>query len=478
MAFDASPSWSGFNYQGKVALFHAILLINAQPVNHNFQDYTLTLENTEDFEIALKGVPTSFHQVKAYRQPSYSKYSEALLGIVLELYKSGTTVGYLHSWKTVNAKRTKKDIVESIQSDFEELALAYDNCPKLPNSCIIEQAYSGNKKIPKKSSIIKLALHGKSEQAAAQAIKEIASGKNNAIARFSPYQYPDKKYHCDLDSINEKIKSQVSAALKNRGRPVTAQQLNNAFHSLLGQLDKHVIERHKNEGGAPIAIPFTMLLDFLDKDFENPSKEYLAYHFKNQFFELVEEFMQDEDSYEEPADETECSLKIVMAALGSLDSLELWKHFRCFCPHEYIDSSEQILNAFAVSKEGILFVLLKIFNTIHHRHSYLDLDRSRFTYRSSAQPSNYYLPTTMLSNYGPRKLARKVLENPNMNEILYEVGNLIYDGAQIVRLSDGAVEHTAAPLEEDANLRARRIDIIENLRLLPIHHAQAELDAD
>lgn len=51
MAHDASPSWSGFNYQGKVALYYALRLINEKAADFDFTDYSLVLENTEDFEV-------------------------------------------------------------------------------------------------------------------------------------------------------------------------------------------------------------------------------------------------------------------------------------------------------------------------------------------------------------------------------------------------------------------------------------------
>lgn len=43
MAFDASPSWSGFNYHGKVALHYALTLINAKPVGHDFSTTDLMI---------------------------------------------------------------------------------------------------------------------------------------------------------------------------------------------------------------------------------------------------------------------------------------------------------------------------------------------------------------------------------------------------------------------------------------------------
>lgn len=99
MAFDASPSWSGFNYQGKVALYHSLKIINSHLYDEERYDFELMLENTEDFEIVKAGESISLHQVKAYNNSNYSNYANALLEITLELYKNQTSKGYMHTWK-------------------------------------------------------------------------------------------------------------------------------------------------------------------------------------------------------------------------------------------------------------------------------------------------------------------------------------------------------------------------------------------
>lgn len=102
MAYDASPSWSGFNYQGKVALFHALFLINEELLvnpKFDFAGHLLILENTEDFEIQINGKNTTIHQVKAYQNSDFSSYKNALFGLILELEKDQSSLGYIHTWK-------------------------------------------------------------------------------------------------------------------------------------------------------------------------------------------------------------------------------------------------------------------------------------------------------------------------------------------------------------------------------------------
>ena len=64
---DAIPTWSGFNYQGKMMLLYVLELINqiAKDKNKDIDAYSVELEKTEDFCIICDSEYKSFHQVKA-----------------------------------------------------------------------------------------------------------------------------------------------------------------------------------------------------------------------------------------------------------------------------------------------------------------------------------------------------------------------------------------------------------------------------
>lgn len=63
---DATPTWSGFNYQGKVMLFHIMKLINQIVKNKDTRAYSVEIERIEDFCIICDSEYISFHQVKAW----------------------------------------------------------------------------------------------------------------------------------------------------------------------------------------------------------------------------------------------------------------------------------------------------------------------------------------------------------------------------------------------------------------------------
>lgn len=76
---DATPTWSGFSYQGLLGLYVAVDFIQNEYDHTN--GYFLEYENQEDFVISNGEVVKSVHQVKAYtNSPNLSDYSEVWRG--------------------------------------------------------------------------------------------------------------------------------------------------------------------------------------------------------------------------------------------------------------------------------------------------------------------------------------------------------------------------------------------------------------
>ncbi|MFS2196932.1 ABC-three component system protein [Pseudomonas sp. Pseusp3] len=88
----AVSSWSGFVYQGKIALYHCLKLIHEGDV-----DFELQLDSTDDFAIYKSGTLVSAHQVKANIGKYRSNYSEALAkSAKIELDRVKGTTRYFH----------------------------------------------------------------------------------------------------------------------------------------------------------------------------------------------------------------------------------------------------------------------------------------------------------------------------------------------------------------------------------------------
>lgn len=88
----AISTWSGFVYQGKVALYHCLKLINEGDT-----EFQLQLDSTDDFAIYKDDKLISAHQVKAKIANNRNSYKEALeKSASIELDRVAGTKRYFH----------------------------------------------------------------------------------------------------------------------------------------------------------------------------------------------------------------------------------------------------------------------------------------------------------------------------------------------------------------------------------------------
>lgn len=94
----AISTWSGFVYQGKVALYHCLKLINQGDC-----EFQLQLDSTDDFAIYKNNELISAHQVKAKIGDYRSNYKEALKkSAAIELDRIAGTKRYFHISQPIN----------------------------------------------------------------------------------------------------------------------------------------------------------------------------------------------------------------------------------------------------------------------------------------------------------------------------------------------------------------------------------------
>nr|WP_314900238.1 ABC-three component system protein [uncultured Deefgea sp.] len=475
MAFDASPSWSGFNYQGKVALYYTLVLINAQP-NTDWSNYSLMLESTEDFEILFNGVSVSFHQVKAYNSSSYSKYSEALLEISLELYKHQGVVGRIHTWKQINPKEPFLSLTASVRNDIEEILTEYQNSNPKIGSTTLEKAASSASGIPKPSAILRAAFPGKTSAELFTILQSIISNpQDNTLDRLEAYKYGLDSF-CDLSNINENIKIEINQALKIRKPFATNEQLEKSLYYFLGMIDLYIIQRHKTQPqGQATPITFNEIIQALETDHEDVSKEYLAFKFKENFAYLIDQYMSDEEDYTDPAQGIRCNLKAASKLLLGMSAMELWAHYRDFSPQIHLQHINNTDNAIHIDLLGIRYALIKTLHTINIERASHRPTNKQFIYRTASLPHQYFLPTTITNLARVSQIVKDIKTNPNMSEILFEVENLIYTGNESHSFTPDLMAHTAAPIAAEADARPKRNEILQTINLVPLTTAKDAL---
>lgn len=108
---DASFSWNGYSYQGKVALFVALKKIEElNAANEDLNEYFLELEWFEDFSIKKNSEYITIHQVKTYNTSAISSYKDAIWTLLFKLLEFPTLEkAYLH---TTNDLEIPKDFLK------------------------------------------------------------------------------------------------------------------------------------------------------------------------------------------------------------------------------------------------------------------------------------------------------------------------------------------------------------------------------
>lgn len=75
----AIPTWSGFIYQGRIALYHVLKLLN-EKTEQELNDLYIQIDSIEDFTIITYDnsvlIPLTMHQVKAVNSHLYSTYED------------------------------------------------------------------------------------------------------------------------------------------------------------------------------------------------------------------------------------------------------------------------------------------------------------------------------------------------------------------------------------------------------------------
>ena len=121
--FDATDSWHGYTYQGKIALLVAMEIINKlyeESKKEKIKNYYLEIEWLEDFSILYSCTQDqppqyfSIHQVKAREDDLIDAYSDALETLARKVYKTPTIQkAFLHTETSI--KLLNKTWINSVK---------------------------------------------------------------------------------------------------------------------------------------------------------------------------------------------------------------------------------------------------------------------------------------------------------------------------------------------------------------------------
>lgn len=147
---DAVPTWSGFLYQGRVAVYLAIRkIIELSEVGKSseIEKYALEMEKCEDIAIVYTDGNNkkyySIHQVKNEKGHTLGAYKDPLIQLMLEKgfckkYNYGTPLAYLHISKEIDTKnKNLEEYVSNCTTKWKnDILKFYDELSVIGNSFV------------------------------------------------------------------------------------------------------------------------------------------------------------------------------------------------------------------------------------------------------------------------------------------------------------------------------------------------------
>lgn len=358
---DATPSWSGYNYQGKVALYvvlDKICKLYEDGRRAEISDFSLELEWIEDFSVIHKcgdeNVYKSIHQVKALDKTEIKDYGEAIFGLAAKVIEYNTIdEAYLHTWKPINIAavdwkssiktlaqrhREETDLIskmERLLTDTTEFTNTYKRILKPKSGPVPDIIKRIQSNIAGKITVetVKAAIEKAIAFAKQDSAEFVAKLTDERLSKIHLFSYGDSN-HCDLEAIKDKILEKINKHLELQKvgdwRKSDTKYKETIYHYLMAEIDKNVVERHKTYSqNNKITISFQVFENILEsQSLSDRSKEYYLFHLKNKFFDLYNDYCK--RCTKKNVDNKVCLSCNLIAAIEDVKNMDL-ETFEKFC---------------------------------------------------------------------------------------------------------------------------------------------------
>lgn len=418
---DATPTWSGFIYQGHVAVYLAVNKICElieQPNNLDKQkigeSYQLEVENWEDVAILREDDEgahyLSIHQVKNKQEKHISAYQIPLIQLMLEngfMRKNnmGMPAAYLHISNPV--EEDEATVNRSIQAWKAQVSGFYDRLSAFADKNVEESGKEDFQKeiceeIAKepirfnRSSYKSLLSDTEKEVKSGTSIDDIKQSITNfldcleekiAIKEICDcvkvYKYADKIMHCSPEDIYTKIVDQVRRykKLTQPGEHLINEQYEYIADKLLSYMRGHILRRHqlmqRGESYSKV-FAFREIIRILDESLDDYEQKANIEALRRMYDRALSQYCQIICKQEcEDQDSCKCRLlneQYSKAGLGDDDFVKMCFTYNPDCAVMLTDRS--CLSAL-LRKDGLMESVFEVLRCIPDRYFMRDDDRTR-----------------------------------------------------------------------------------------------------
>lgn len=508
--WDATNSWSGYNYQGNIALFVVLKKLNeliSMGELDEIEKYSVELEWLEDFSILYKGDAgvqyKTIHQVKAKDKHNISDYEDALVKLYYKIVNYKTIeYAYLHVCKPIDYNEDEwNDNVKALVLNCSQIKALQNGINSYKSSMMKKEEIEKIYKPGRKSEINKLVKEYNGKYFANKKItvnnvdrilNKILSDlqaqietsqkdiKDENIKKIEMYSYPNSNIYCELAEINDLIKTEIINYWKNigaEGWKCTDQGFcEMIFLCLQGLIDKHITQRHiQYNRTTERSIGFNLIKEVLDSDDSvKRCEEYYLYNIKNKLLVMCGEYheycMDEWDSDEErEACCKKCEVSTFYESISNMNEDKIRDLIHALNPNVLKKIDEMNWADYCIMDR----YKNPFFKGLRDINSTFEKDRDYIAYVGKDKKMN--LLTTVGNNDGSKKALMRacgaIVTNPALYEILMDVSCLISRDLETDSIYDGAGDFL-----KEFKIEENHIYHCKNIKMKPLENAIVDID--
>lgn len=507
--WDATNSWSGYNYQGKIALFVVLKKINeliSIGKVDEIEKYSIELEWLEDFSILYKdndGVQyKTIHQVKAKDKHNITDYEDALVKLYYKIVNHKTIeYAYLHVCKSINYDENEwndkvKELILKCShiKALQNIIISYKSNPKKKDE--VEKIYKSGRKSEVNKLIKeynekyfeyrKINVHNVDnilDRILSDLQAQMLTSQNiqdEDIKKLEVYSYSNGNVYCELAEINDLIKVEINSYWRNTGAEgwkCTDQNFcEMIFLCLQGLIDKHITQRHiQYNKTAERRIGFNRIRKVLDSDDSiKRCEEYYLYNIKNKLLMMCGEYheycLDEWDSEEERVMFCkQCEVSAFYEHISRMSEDKIRDLIHTINPNVLKKIDEMNWAEYCIIDR----YKNPFFKGLRDINSTFEKDRDYISYVGKNKTLN--LLTTVGNRDGSKKALMRacgeIVANPNLYEILMDVNCLISRDLETDSIYDGAGDFL-----KEFEIEEEHIYHCKNIKMEPLEDAIVDID--
>ena len=406
--YDASASWFGYHYQGRLALKYIIKKISEIKMEE-IEKYELEIESMEDFSIKYDGNYISIHQVKS-GQEKHSDINNLFFG---KLEKKEVEI-YFHYISSISN-------FEELKSKFlvkkSEISKEIENYMKIEEDKLEESFKSEGKK----NSLERAVYNSRTKENFK--IKEALKKSKELLENYDLELLNEENFNFileekDIEKVDEEIKQYIIEINKKIDKVIIMEDISNKILSIGDIIYIHINNRVNEKKSETIKL--SEILDVLKRDTLKKSEFYEAFEILQNFEKKLIEYVGEECQSECQSckEKTSCNLykniKVIYKKVTNIK--DMYRLVQNIQPNNSIVSSD-------FSTEYLIDTLYPIIREIKK----LKLVKNKKIVAVN-ENKNYWAIDTNFQDEDKfkRRFVKKLNENrSNILELIYEADVLI-----------------------------------------------------